>query len=348
MHSALHSISDPAVQNQMTVPIALRYLLPAGIKGLFCAIMLLGLLAGDASHILSWGGIFVQDIVLPLRSRPLTEKQHMLALRLSVGAVALFAFCFSIFFRQTQYIAMWWAVTMGIFTAGAGAAIIGGLYWKKGTTAAAWVAVITGSVLALGGIVASYKVKGFPLNGTQVSFFASAASVVVYAATSLLTCREDFDMDRMLHRGANGDGAETAERPAGWRERMKLSALLGFNNDYTFWDRIVAGGVFFWAVLWLVILVVGSAWNIFWPWSQGVWAGYWFVTGIVLPIVIAVGTLVWFGIGGVIDLRLFFRQLTSLKRDVRDDGTVLEPVCPGEADEGYEEKAEAVIAGRGK
>jgi len=29
--------------------------------------------------------------------------------------------------------------------------IIGGLYWKKGTTAAAWSALITGSIVAVGG-----------------------------------------------------------------------------------------------------------------------------------------------------------------------------------------------------
>ena len=35
--------------------------------------------------------------------------------------------------------------------------------------------------------------------------------------------------------------------------------------------------------------------------------------------------LFWFGIGGILDLRLFFARLASMKRDVRDDGTVTEP-----------------------
>ena len=61
--------------------------------------------------------------------------------------MAAFAFFFSLLFPQTQYIALWWALTGGVFTGGAGAAIIGGLYWQKGTTAAAWAGAITGSVL---------------------------------------------------------------------------------------------------------------------------------------------------------------------------------------------------------
>jgi SSS family solute:Na+ symporter len=134
----LGAIADPEIRSQMQVPIALRYMLPVGVKGLFCLIMVLTLMSGDASHMLTWGGIFIQDIVLPLRTTPMTPRQHVYVLRLAVIGVAVFAFLFSIFFRQKQDIVMWWLVTEGVFLCGAGAAIIGGLYWKKGTTIAAW------------------------------------------------------------------------------------------------------------------------------------------------------------------------------------------------------------------
>ncbi len=55
--------------------------------------------------------------------------------------------------RQTEYIFMWFQVTQAIFTGGAGAAIIGGLYWKKGTAQGAWAAVLTGSLLSVSGIL---------------------------------------------------------------------------------------------------------------------------------------------------------------------------------------------------
>ena len=53
----------------------------SGIKGLFCAMMIMGLLAGDSGHMHSWGSIFVQDVVLPLRKTPMTPRQHIWALR---------------------------------------------------------------------------------------------------------------------------------------------------------------------------------------------------------------------------------------------------------------------------
>src|SRR5439155_5198674 len=114
-HDVIGSIPDPQIQKQTTITAALRYMLPPGIKGLFCATMVMGLIAGDCSHIHSWGSIFIQDVVLPLRRRPLSTKEHLTLLRLSMIGVALFAFVFSLLFTQTHYIVLWWAVTGAIF-----------------------------------------------------------------------------------------------------------------------------------------------------------------------------------------------------------------------------------------
>src|SRR5205814_197923 len=92
----IHSIRNPQIQKQMTITAALRYMLPTGIKGLFCATMVMGLIAGDCSHIHSWGSIFIQDVILPLRKRPLGTREHLWLLRLSLIGVAVFAFFFSL------------------------------------------------------------------------------------------------------------------------------------------------------------------------------------------------------------------------------------------------------------
>lgn len=319
----ISSISDPQLQSQMAVPIALRYMLPVGVKGLFLTLMILGLLSGDAAHMLTWGGIFIQDVVLPLRTTPMRPEQHVRVLRLALMGVALFAFFFSLFFHQTQYIIMWWAITEGIFACGAGIVIIGGLYWKKGTTAAAWSAFLAGAALSLAGIVLPYWVPNFP-NGKQVQFFAAVAAVVIYLVVSLLTCRENFNLDRMLHRGQYAIAADRTPESAVKRHRFHLRRILGIDDDFTFWDKIVAGGIFFWSMLWLGIVIVGSIWNLLHPWNLHVWESYWFVMGIVLPLAVCVVTLFWFGIGGVIDIRWFFNRLATMKRDARDDGSVSE------------------------
>jgi solute:Na+ symporter, SSS family len=325
-HSAgqalLNSVPEGQVRSQMTVPVALRFMLPVGVKGLFCSMMLLGLMAGDSSHIFTWGSIFIQDVVMPIRGRPLEPHEHVRMLRWAVAGVTAFAFVFSISFRQTQYINMWWAITEGIFACGAGAAIIGGLYWGKGTAAGAWAAGITGAALPLLGIVAPYYMKGFPLNGTHMRMLASVAAVLVYVVVSLLTCRRDFDMDRLLHRGKYAVASDHVAKVQATGGRFSLARILGFNAEFTRWDRIIAGGLFFWSIAWFSVLVVGTVWNLRWPWSDHTWANYWLVAGIIVPVTIVTVTLVWFTIGGIFDLKYLFEQLALMKPDDSDDGTV--------------------------
>jgi Na+/proline symporter len=343
IQQSLGQIGNDYVRAQMTVPIALRYLLPVGIKGLFVSIMIMGLVAGDSGHLHSWGSIFIQDIILPLKKRAMTPTQHIWALRLAVIGVAVWAFCFSFFFPQTQFINLWWLITGGIFTGGAGAAIIGGLYWKKGTTPAAWAAAITGSVLCVTGILCSSfwpAVSGmldpivapmgvtlpgkFWLNGAVSAFFALLTAAIVYVVTSLLTCRQPFNLDRMLHRGIYSVEAGGGTPTKTWRERMHWRTLLSLDHNFSRTDKWTAGGIFWWSIVLVAVNLVITAWNLLYkPWPVSWWAHYWMITGIALPCVIAVGTLIWFGIGGVRDVREFFIALRTMTRDARDDGRVV-------------------------
>ena len=79
---------------------------------------------------------------------------HVGLIKAGVLGIALFAFGFGMMYRPNQYVAMWGAITASVFVAGAGSAIIGGLYWRRGSTAAAWCAMLTGIGLSLYGILA--------------------------------------------------------------------------------------------------------------------------------------------------------------------------------------------------
>lgn len=146
-------IMNPAVQKQMTVPVALGVALPVGLLGSLVAIVISMAVTTDDTYLHSWGSIFIQDVIMPFRKTPLSQKAHMKVLRGAIVGVALFAYFFSLFFRQTDYLFMFMAITGSVFIAGAGACIVGGLYWKRGTTAGAWAALITGSVLSVSAIL---------------------------------------------------------------------------------------------------------------------------------------------------------------------------------------------------
>ncbi len=239
--------------------------------------------------------------------------------------VAFFAFLFGAFFHMTDYINMWWSVTTAIFTGGAGAAIIGGLYWKKGTAAGAWAAFLTGSILSIGGIVvqqveAHAHVFFFGLNGIQIAFFSCLIAIAVYVVVSMVTSREDFNLDRMLHRGAYAmslpQDPGTPERKVGWGK------LIGIDKNFTVKDKWVAGTLLGWTATWFVLFLVITAWNLASPWSMERWTSYWHIVGIGLPIFLAVMTGIWFTWGGVVDLRNLFRLLGRERVNSLDDGTV--------------------------
>jgi SSS family solute:Na+ symporter len=316
-------IAQPQIQEQMTIPIAVEHMLPAGIKGMLCIILLMGVFGGDGTHLLSWGSIFIQDVVVPLRKKPFPPEEHIRLLRWSMAGVALFAFLFGCLFKQTEYVMMWWVVTEALYVGGAGVAIIGGLYWKKGTTAGAWAGLLSGSGLVTGGIIArQIWGESFPLNGAQIAFFGSISACVVYGITSLLTCREDFDMDRMLHRGVYAVESEKKYETKS-KTRVTWGKLIGLDEHFTFGDKILAGGLFGWSMIWFVVFVVGTIWNLITPWPITVWSSFWYVVGIGIPIFFAFVTAIWFTWGGIRDMRAFFSRLREERVDALDNGMVV-------------------------
>jgi SSS family solute:Na+ symporter len=328
VHREIEAIGDPQIRKQMEVPVAVSHFLPIGIKGVLCAVLIMGIFGGDSTHLHSWSGIFVQDVLVPLRRKPFGPREHIRVLRRSVLGVGLFAFLFGALFQQTEYVVMWFQVTMAIYVGGAGAAIIGGLYWKKGTTAGAWTALLTGSSLSVGGILAR-QVWGeqFPLNGIQISFFATLIAIVLYVVVSLLTCRKDFDMDRMLHRGKYAAVKEKVGElekpvPASGR-RVSWGRLIGLDEHFTVGDKWIAGGLFGWSMFWFAVMVIGTVWNLVAPWPESAWSAYWHVAGIGVPIFISLVTAVWFSWGGIRDIRRLFQRLAAQKVNHLDDGTVV-------------------------
>ena len=328
VHEEIASIADPQIQKQMEIPIALSHLLPVGIKGLLCAILLMGIFGGDSTHLHSWGGIFVQDVLVPMRKRPFGAREHIKVLRLSILGVALFAFCFGILFQQTEYILMWWQVTTAIYVGGAGAAIIGGLYWNKGTAFGAWAALLTGSGLSVGGIVAR-QIYGetFPLNGIQISFFATLIAIALYVIVSLLTCKEGFNMDRLLHRGQYSSLKQVVDEQAitAPTERRKVSwgKLIGFDENFSLADKWTAGSLFGWSVFWFGVFIVGTVWNLMSPWPLSVWSTFWHIVGIGVPVFVSFVTAIWFTWGGSRDIRRLFQGLRKQRINHLDDGTVV-------------------------
>ena len=345
VQEALGKIADPQIQGQMRMPIAINFMLPVIIKGMVCSIMLFGLLACDSSYLHSWGSILVQDVILPLKKAPLTPREHIKYLKWAIVGVAAFGFFFGIFFRQTEYIFMFFALTGAIFVGGAGSVIAGGLYWKKGTGAGAWAAMITGSLLAGGGILIQQCWKSiqpvllnllpstqiiidnpdkFPVNGQTIFFVAMLSSITIYVVISLLTCKEDFNMDKLLHRGKYAIADDKIEEVAKENKKWSLKSIIGIDEHFTRGDKLISISVFSWSMFWWFVFLVVTLWNLVSPWPLAWWASYWKFYAIVIPLIIGVITTIWFLWGGIHDLRQLYKDLKRYKSDSSDDGEMPE------------------------
>ena len=326
----LEAIADPTVRMQMTVPIFLTHVLPAGMIGLFAAVILSSAVSCDNSYLHSWGSIFIQDVLLPLRKKPVTPKTHLLLLRISIIGVALFGFTFSLLFPIKGYVLMYFAVTAAIYAGGIGAVLIGGLYWERGTTLADWVAMSTGSALAFGGLLVDQGWSGmiapkllhlfpdsawlathaekFPINGQVIYFIAMLSASLLYILISLFGPQQKCDMDKLLHRGAyalpEDKLAGSVHQRHSWRE------MLGLTREFTRGDKIVFWSTATWSVGWWLIFLGGAVYDWIWGTTDALWSWFWWGK-IWLSAILCIAFTAWFSLGGMRDSIHLFKTLKA-------------------------------------
>ncbi|MHB9035999.1 MAG: sodium:solute symporter family protein [Armatimonadota bacterium] len=327
VNDAIDGISNPAIQNQMRVPIALAHFLPIGIKGILATVILFFSFTCHDTYMHSWGSIFVQDVIMPLRKKALEPDQHIKLLRWSIIGVAIFAFFFSLLYPQTQKILMFQVITGTIWLGGSGIVIIGGLYWKRGTTAAAYCALILGAVLGVAGLIVPELYKNhygcnFPVNGQWLWLFGMVSAMIMYVVVSLLTGSKEklFNLEKMLGRGKykRADSHTTVEQ----MPQSKWLQLVGIREEFSKADRILAVALVVWNMGWFSFFSVVSAINLLFGIGTDWWAKFWhfYVWAYLL---LSVPITIWFTVGGVIDIKALFVVLGSTVRDHTDDGRVV-------------------------
>jgi hypothetical protein len=310
----------------------------------------------------SWGGTLIQDIVVPIFNKKFTPKQHLWLLRAGIVFVAVVAWFFSFYFAQLDYILMFFSITGAIWLGGAGPTIVLGLYWKRGTAAGAFSALISGSTLAVGGIICQQtwvkhiypwlennglvpavdKVlraasapfepyihwtatpNAFPLNSQEIYAISMLVAVTFYVVISLLTCRKPFNMDKMLHRGIYSEAGVVKEKQGISWQRL-FNFFIGITDEYKKGDKILAWAVFIYSFVYsFAILFIGTiVWNAFYRWPAHWWIYRQWLVSIAVGACIGVVSTVWFSIGGTVDLvRLFKRLDQRAEIDENDDGSV--------------------------
>ena len=332
----LSSLDTDTLKSQMRAPIVLSEVLPAGLLGAFAALMLAAFISTHDTYLHSWGSIFIQDVLMPFREKPFSKDEHIRALRYSIFGVAIFIFIFSLVFDQNQEIALYFAVTFAIFAGGVGAVIIGGLYWDRGTTEGAWAAMIIGATIAVtgtimpqiseswlnegGGLVGfkSLILRLKEINGIKFYGLSMAFSSLSYIVVSLLTFKEKMNMDKLLNRG---EYSIKEEKKIVDKNVKTVWRVFGIGNEFTIEDKITYLVSYVWNIFFTVVFVIGTVYNLSNSVSDDSWMVYWKYQ-VYINVVFSFVIIIWFSIGGFIDIKKMFSLLSSTQRDHQDSGWV--------------------------
>ncbi|PTX93928.1 sodium:panthothenate symporter [Spartobacteria bacterium LR76] len=347
--------------HQMMLPVALHNILPIGLMGLFCLLVIMLMLSTDDSRVFNASSTIVQDVIMPFRKTPFTPKQHLLVIRLVSTGVCVFFFIVSLFFVQIDYIQMFTTIMTAIWLGGAGPIMIFGLYSRFGTTTGAFCSLIFGSGLSIVGlffqrnwaenvypwlqangwdvaignllhtvsqpfnpyIVWEMNPVKFPINSYELYFMSMVIGIAAYVIGSFLTQKQPYNLDRLLHRGVYDVAGEFKE-PFKWTFRNAFQKLIGITPEYTLGDKVIAWSVVGYAIVYKfgLCFVAVLIWNAISPWPTEWWSTYFFITSLVVTGVIGIISTFWFFIGGVIDIRRLFRDLAARVDNPLDNGMV--------------------------
>ena len=323
------------VRHQMITPVVLGELLPVGLLGCFAVVVFSAFVSTHDTYMHSWGSIFIQDVIMPFRKKPFTPRQHLWALRLSIIGVAVFIFIFSMFYKANQHIVMFWMVTGAIYLGGAGTVLAGGLYWKRGTTAGAYAAMIVGSSLATTGYLLIQYYPGFPLNGQQCFLISALSSMLSYVTISLLTYKKSMapNFDKIFHRGNYAVKEDHLAEEDTKCSDNKIMRVLGITKEFNLKDKLIYFFILGWAALFLLIFIVGTLLHFTVGSEAEDWICFWRIY-LTVHFILSVVFTVWLLVGGLSDLKYMLKKLRMAKRDETDDGWV--------AQEDYTERQQAV------
>ncbi len=345
--------------HQMMTAVGMRHLLPPGLSGLFCLLMIMAMISTDDTRIFSAALTITQDVVMPFIKKPLTPVQHMWVIRAVAISVGIIFYIGSTMMSQLDYINLFTS-TMTTMWVGAGSMVMLGLYTRFGTTAGAWSSLLTGCGMALGYIgmkqywthfygflkdigwlegftaviegisrplepIVVWRVNPYKcfVNAYEFNLVVTLLCLVIYLVVSKLTCKEPFNLDRMLHRGKYNLDKNNQEKSV-WTWKTVFGKLIGITPEYSFWDRVVAYSIFGYSIVYRFIgtFIIIAIWNIFQHWPKEWWSGYFLITSLIVPGIVTVIVAIWFGIGSVRDMIQLFRDLKTRKINFLDNGQV--------------------------
>ena len=173
------------VNSLMAMPVFLGRILPAGLIGIITAAMLAAFMSTHDTYLLCWSSVITQDIVAPLRKKPLSDASRIRLTRILIVVIGIYILYWGLIYEGGEDIWDYLGVSGAIYFTGAFSVLLFGLYWKGASSTRAALALISG-LSSLLGLSPVQDLLGISVPVAWVGLGAVGLSVVAMVAGSLL------------------------------------------------------------------------------------------------------------------------------------------------------------------
>jgi SSS family solute:Na+ symporter len=184
------TLLGPGQDSLQAMPLMLSKLLPNGLRGIVVAGMLAATMSVNSSYLLGWSSVIAQDIITPLRRKPLSNRGQVSLNRAANLFVSLFVMFWGLWYRLPGPAYFYLNITATIFLGGAFAGIVGGLYWKRANVAGGYAAMFGGAAGALGFFFLSWPASYAGFGAFALSFAGLYAGSLLGRGSGARTERE--------------------------------------------------------------------------------------------------------------------------------------------------------------
>jgi solute:Na+ symporter, SSS family len=173
-------------------PYYLSTVVPVGMMGVLLAGLLFADVATTDQYILSWSTTIVNDCIMPFKKTPFSPTQHIRAVRITIVILCTLFFFVGVTYKPIMPLweYLWLCVNI---IGGTGIAVLFGMYWKRASTAGAYAAVITCTVIPLSDLIARRVMvevnpeTPYPLTPQMIGFSSYVLAAVLLIAISLMS-----------------------------------------------------------------------------------------------------------------------------------------------------------------
>jgi SSS family solute:Na+ symporter len=160
------------------VPLMLGKIVPTGLLGLMLAGMVSAVMSTHDSYFLCWASVITRDVIAPLRRREMPDKEQIRITRIAIACIGVFLVVWGVWYKLPESVWNYMAVTGSVYLCGAIVILVGGMYWKKASSA--------GALAGLLGGLASIPIVFLPDRFTGSTAFMGQCGLANYALCILL------------------------------------------------------------------------------------------------------------------------------------------------------------------